>query len=409
MTRLFILLFSWSFLFAPSDSVYHIKGGRSGRIIKVTNLNSSGPGSILEAINSSGPRLIVFEVGGSIDMKSSMIKIKEPFVTIAGQTAPSPGITLFNCSLEVTGHDIIIQHIRIRTGSSRRKKGEPDAVNTNAAYNVLIDHCSISWGIDENCSVSGPRFSGKDLNEWRKNTSHNIQITNNIISEGLRNSTHSKGEHSKGTLVHDNATNILIYRNLYASNMDRNALFKGGTTGVFLNNYIYNPGQKAVKYALVKQEWEGHEYQSGQLTVIGNILQYGPDTQKMCLIDVSKTAPCQIYMDDNAAYDLKGKSVCLYNGDTTMLVKQRPVWFPDLKVIPASGLKKKIIADVGARPWDRDLVDKRIIGEIQTLNGKIIDSELEVGGYPIMKRTHSKFIEKDWDIKNMQRKNRPSN
>jgi hypothetical protein len=404
MIRIIFLLLPWSLAYAQDAGPPNIRGGIGGKIIKVTNLNNSGPGSLLAAINLQGPRIVVFEVGGTIDYNSSTIEIKEPFLTIAGQTAPSPGITLINASIIVKSHDVIIEHIRIRTGSSKRVKGEPDALNTNAAYNLIINHCSISWGIDENCSVSGPRFAGNNVADWRKNTSHNIRITNNIISEGLRNSIHSKGEHSKGTLVHDNATDVLIARNLYASNMDRNALFKGGTTAVFLNNFIYNPGKKAIKYALVKEEWEGREYQPGKLTVIGNVLQNGPDTQKMCLMEVSRTGPCRIYMEDNSAYDLQGKPICLYHGDERMLVSKRPIWFQELTVIPSHQLEKHIVKSVGARPWDRDLVDKRIVNELQNRNGKIIDSEAEVGGYPKMKNTRFRFLEKEWDMKTMQKK-----
>ena len=93
-------------------------GGRGGRIIRVTSLASEGPGTLREAIEAKGPRIIVFEVGGVIDLERKTLKLTEPFVTIAGQTAPSPGITLIRGGMDITAHDAIVQHIRIRPGGA---------------------------------------------------------------------------------------------------------------------------------------------------------------------------------------------------------------------------------------------------------------------------------------------------
>ena len=236
---LFILLLSNN-LFSQQHSFYGIEGwasdtqgGKDGNIIRVTNLNAIGPGSFYEALLSSEPRIIVFEVGGVIDMGSVKINIKNPYLTIAGQTAPSPGITVINSQLVINTHDVIIQHIKLRPGAANQKVGwEPDAISTNGAYNIIIDHCSSTWAVDENCSASGPRFDGSTPDDWRDHTSHNLTISNNIIAEGLSNATHTKGEHSKGSLIHDNVTKVAVLKNLYASNMERNPLFKGGARGV---------------------------------------------------------------------------------------------------------------------------------------------------------------------------------
>ncbi|CAN5718984.1 hypothetical protein BH23PLA1_BH23PLA1_34980 [soil metagenome] len=120
---------------------------------------------------------------------------------------------------------------------------------------MLIDHCSIAWATDENLSASGPRFDGENVEQWRQNTSHDITFSNCIIAEGLDDSTHAKGGHSKGSLIHDNASNIAIIGNLYASNVDRNPLFKGGARGVIVNNLSDNPRSRAVHYRLVSGEW----------------------------------------------------------------------------------------------------------------------------------------------------------
>ncbi len=106
----------------------------------------------------------MFEVGGVIDMQKHEIKIKEPFLTLAGQTAPSPGITVIRTGIDVLTHDVILQHIRVRTGTAGaepRKGRAPDAFSTIGAHNVIVDHCSMTWAVDENLSASGPRFTGK--------------------------------------------------------------------------------------------------------------------------------------------------------------------------------------------------------------------------------------------------------
>lgn len=375
-------------------------GGIGGKIIRVTSLASKGPGSLREALETAGRRVIVFEVGGIIDLKGSVLRIREPFATIAGQTGPSPGITVIDGGIAVETHDVVIQHIRVRTGASRHKTGkwEPDAMVTVGAYNVLIDHCSITWGVDENCSASGPRFAGKRPTDWKKGTSHRVTISNNIIAEGLSNSTHSKGEHSKGTLVHDNATEIVISRNLYASNRDRNALFKGGTTALFLNNFIYNPGRAAVRYDLIDKEWQGYAHQKGNLAVIGNVLQLGPSSADVPLMQSGKGL-CDIYLSDNIARNIDGSRATVFRGDRKRLNVSPPQWVRTFKVLSAEEVEKAIVNDVGARPWDRDMHDKRIISDVLTLRGKIIDSEDEVGGYPTFEPSYRKFQEGEWDMK----------
>ena len=174
-------------------------GGKGGKVIVVDNLNKEGKGSLAEAINSEGPRIIVFEAAGVIDLEGKSLRINKPFVTIAGQTAPSPGITIIKGGLEITTHEVIIQHIKVRPGEAGKAKKsgwEADGIATGGgAYNVIIDHCSCTWATDENLSASGPRFEGKNVEEWRKNTSHKITISNCIVSQGLSMSTHSKGEH----------------------------------------------------------------------------------------------------------------------------------------------------------------------------------------------------------------------
>jgi hypothetical protein len=187
---------------------------------------------------------------------------------------------------------------------------EPDAFSTQGARDVIVDHCSMTWGVDENLSASGPRFTGKTPTQWRAGTSHRITFSNNIIAEGLRHSTHAKGEHSKGSLIHDNASDILIIGNLHAHNHERNPLLKGGVRAMVINNLIYNPGPRAVHYNLIAEEWRDQPYEVGQLTLMGNVLRAGPSTPSdVALFMLGGSGDVQYYDEDNIAVDRLGRSL----------------------------------------------------------------------------------------------------
>ncbi|WP_049973697.1 polysaccharide lyase family 1 protein [Azospirillum sp. B4] len=389
----------------------HTPGGRGGKIIKVTNLNSEGPGSFREAIETKGPRIIVFEVGGVIDLNQKTIKLEEPFVTIAGQTAPSPGITLIRGGMDVSAHDVVMQHIRIRVGDAGapKKSGwEEDALSTmGAAYNVIVDHCSLTWATDENLSASGPRFKGDTPEEWRQNTSHRITYSNNIIAEGLARATHYKIEHSKGSLIHDNITDILIVGNLYAHNVERSPLFKGGVHGVIVNNLIYDPGQRAVHYNLQAEEWGDHPYQVGQMAAVGNVLRAGPSTPTpLAFLEIGGYGDLEYYGKDNIAVDRAGEPLPLMGRYTTSPAKviemaKAPLWPEGLEPISAAEVQKSVLHNAGARPWDRDYDDVRLLADVAEGRGEIINSQDDVHGYPNEKPTSRPFNPADWNLDDM--------
>jgi len=387
----------------------HTPGGRGGKILRVTTLAASGPGSLLTALETDGPRIVVFEVGGVIDMAQHEIKITKPFLTVAGQTAPTPGITLIRTGIDVTTHDVVLQHIRVRTGSADQpKRGgwEPDAFSTISAHDVIVDHCSMSWAIDENLSASGPRFTGKTPEEWRRGTSYRVTFSNNIIAEGLKYSTHSKGEHSKGSLIHDNASDILIVGNLYADNYERNPLFKGGVHGMVINNMIYNPGPRAVHYNLIAEEWRGQPYQVGQMALIGNVLRGGPSTPPgLALFMLGGSGDIELYEDDNIAVDWVGRPLEKFgrytNSSARIVPMPRPALPLNVKLLPAADVQDAVIRGVGARPWDRDHIDARIVADTIEGRGEIIDDQAQVGGYPQYPATRQVFNEKDWDLRYM--------
>lgn len=387
-------------------------GGRGGQIIRVTNLNSDGPGSLRAAIEADGPRIVVFEVGGVIDLGRRTLRITNPYITIAGQTAPSPGITLIRGGMDVGGHDVIIQHIRIRPGSAGQEwmsGWDEDGIATQAAYNVIVDHCSLEWGTDENLSASGPRFTGDTPEEWRRGTSHNITFSNNIIAESLAYSTHSKGEHSKGSLIHDNVTGLLIVNNLYAHNYERSPLFKGGVHGVIVNNLIYNPGPRAIHYNLAPEEWLNHPYEVGKMTAIGNVLRAGPSTptEHLAFLMIGGAGDLEYYGRDNIAVDQVGDPIRMFGRYTTapariIETRRPPVWWDGLQPIRAEQVQVSVLSQAGARPWDRDQRDVLLVAEVAEGRGEIIDHEREVGGYPaITEATRKPFNPDDWDLRFM--------
>jgi hypothetical protein len=376
-------------------------GGKGGQIIKVTNLNKQGPGSLREALETAGPRIIVFEAGGVIDLEGTSLSIEKPYLTIAGQTAPSPGITIIKGSLAINNtHDIIVQHITVRMGEAGHAKGggwEKDAISVWASHDVIVDHCTATWGTDENLSVSGPRRNGSNLAEWRANTSHKITISNSIIAHGLYNSTHSKGGHSMGSLLHDCVSEILIYGNLYAHNRRRNPITKSNTEVAIINNYIYNFGRNAIEYQFTERVWDDVEPSPvGVMVVEGNYIEAGPDTEPGRPYG-RFVGPAKVYWHDT------GENF-LWTEEPEWLTT-RPFWPEGLTAMPSGEVREWVLQNVGARPWDRDEITARMIAEIRVGEGRIIDSETGAGGYPSYRATYKEFSSDEWEMSAMTKKN----
>ncbi len=389
-------------------------GGRGGRIIKVTTLANDGEGSLRAALAVAEPRIIVFEVGGVIDLERQTLRISEPNVTIAGQTAPSPGITLIQGGIDVLTHDVVLQHIRVRTGQAGQPKAEDggnwgeDAFSTQAgAHDVIVDHCTFTWATDENLSASGPRFTGTTPDDWRRGTSHRITFSHNIIAEGLANSSHAKFEHSKGSLIHDNVSDILIYANLYAHDVERSPLFKGGVHGTIVNNFIYNPGTRAVHYNLQPLEWGEVPFENGRMTAVGNVLRAGPSTHPdVAFLMIGGAGNLDYHGRDNVAVDRLGRPLPMFGRYTTSAARiiehAQPLdWPAGLEAVPAVDVETWVLTNVGARPWDRDAHDTRLLADVTEGRGKIIDHEREVGGYPNVPPTRRTFDPKLWDLATM--------
>jgi pectate lyase len=374
------------------------RGGSGGRVIRVTTLALQGPGSLAAALHANGPRLIVFTVAGEIDLDGKSLLVERPHLTLAGETAPSPGVTIKNGGLEINATDVIVRHIKIRPGAGSRQRQSGWEVDGLAmggdAHDVIVDHCSISWSTDENVSASGRRFAGATPDEWRKNTAHRITFSHCIIGEALYDSTHRKGRHSMGALLHDNTSDIAIIGNLYISNNARNPLFKGGARGAVVNNLICNPGNRVMSFGLVPHEWIGRPWQSGALVIVGNVARKGVSTAAdVAFLEVR--GPCELYLHDNLFSDVRGNALSvapvfrlaqlppikIKPPANSPILNQPMFWPPRLQARPASETAAWVLANAGARPWDRDAVDRRLVDEAKNGGGKLIDFESEVSGY----------------------------
>jgi len=358
--------------------------GRGGQIIKVTNLKASGSGSLKSAIDASGPRIIIFEVSGNIEI-NGRLKVENPYITIAGQTAPSPGITLKNCTFTIDTHDVLIQHLRFRAGDgSGVSPTNRDAINIglqsplDQRYNIIIDHCSISWGIDENTSSD----QCNDVT-WR----------NCIFSEALNDSLHLKGPHSKTILFAKNTHNISFYDNLLAHAEDRNPYIADGDLTVFVaNNLIYNPGD----FGGLIRFWES----PGFVTLVGNVVIKGANSNstsanyfptmwkdiwigsEIYLEDNKTELGTQQNKDDWSYVRNRVDGYTLQSLEATFKADIPPVWPAGFTPRPSSEVEDYIINNAGARPAERDQVDERIINDLINRSGTIIDSPSDVGGYP---------------------------
>jgi len=355
-------------------------GGLGGDVVRVTTLAPTGAGSLAEALATEGPRVIVFEVGGIIDLGRARLVIDEPFVTIAGQTAPAPGITLIRGALTVRTHDVRIEHLRLRMGDAGAAAGagfEPDMTTDGAdAHDIVFDHVSVAWGVDENLSVSGPRFDGP------RGTSHTVTIKHSIIAEGLNESVHEKGAHSMGTLIHDYCGDVAVVGNLYAHNDERNPWFKGFATGVIVNNLVYDPGTWAMRLGAVLGEWtdSGITPEGPRVSIVSNVMRHGPSTPPERAM-VGSNSNGSAYLEDNLAFTASGAPASVVDARVVELV-ERPSWPVGLEVLPASQVFERVLATAGARPRERDAVDARIVAEVRAGTGSLVDSQDDVGGYP---------------------------
>jgi hypothetical protein len=207
-----------------------------------------------------------------------------------------------------------------------------------------------------------------------------VTFSHCIVAEGLSRSTHAKGEHSKGSLIHDCCQDIAVIGNLYAHNVQRNPYFKAHCTGVIVNNVIYDPGSAAIQLNYSDKEWEGAKFAptNCRVAIEGNLLVHGASTRKGLAL-VAKRGDA--FMADNQALGTDGAPVPLVSGEVNLL-SERPVWPAGLRALPSGEVADYVARHAGARPKERDEVDQRIIRNFTERKGRVIDSQEEVGGYP---------------------------
>lgn len=342
-------------------------GGRGGKIIEVTNLNNSGSGSFREAVEASGARIVVFRTGGTIDSSGDII-IRNPYITIAGQTAPGDGIAIRGSKLQVATHDVIIRNIRVRPGVAAGNDAIMIGHPTVAPYNVILDHCSVSWAGDENFST------------WAD--IHDITIQWSLSTEGLLHSNVSYG-----MLIGEHAKNISIHHNYFAHNNDRNPLFKGDTTGEVINNVVYNWGSFGMR---LKDVVDSGTDIASTVQVEGNHYKPGPQTSSSKLgITVAGISGSRFYVKNNIGpgrLTNTGDDWLAVDGSTAYRVNTPPLGISRITVDDVSQITDIIFSETGAGAVapHRDSVDLRAMQTFANNSGTWISSESEVGGWPYL-------------------------
>jgi len=353
-------------------------GGRGGRVIEVTNLDDSGPGSFREACEAEGPRTVVFRVSGTIALESEL-EIEHPYITIAGQTAPGDGICVKNYQVKVETDHVIIRYMRFRPGDERGV--EQDAFSGEGDH-IVIDHCSVSWGVDETLSF---------------NKAANLTVQWCLVSESLYRSVHKKGDHGYGGLwggpggsFHHNALVHHSSRNPRASGNKESGLLD------FRNNVVYNWGfNSAYGGELWPRNWVNNYYKPGPATrdsVKRRIFLQKAKEGKMYLAGTHMDGYPEVNADNwgkGVDYAEDGEAT-----EATLRVDSEFIVAP-VTTDTAEVAFERVLAGVGAS-LVRDSVDIRIVEEIRTGTAKfgksfegggngIIDSQKDVGGWPELK------------------------
>ena len=350
-------------------------GGRGGRVIEVTNLNDRGPGSFRAAVEASGPRIVVFRISGTIPLESE-IKIRNPNLTIAGQTAPGDGICLKNYQVGFNTTNLIIRYLRVRPGDEMGK--EQDGFGGEGDQ-IIIDHCSVSWGVDETFSI---------------NKASNLSVQWCLVSESLTKSIHKKGAHGYGGLW--GGPGGSWHHNLLAHHSSRNPRASGNAeSGLmdFRNNVIYNWGfNSAYGGELWPRNW------------INNYYKYGPATSEKVRdrIFLQKDPRGKMFAAGNFVWGFPEVSANNWKGgidfapdgeatEATLRVRE-PYDVAPVATQPAEQAYELVLANVGCSR-SRDAVDLRIVQEVRTGTAQfgetyggggkgLIDSQRTVGGWP---------------------------
>lgn len=362
--------------------------GSNPTVYRVTNLNDSGSGSLRDALVAAGPRVVIFETSGTISLTSDVV-VASPCLTIAGQTAQSPGVQIKGFGIVLRSHDILIQHLRIRPGDGppyQSNTAGHDGViaYTTSAYSIVFDHNSFSWAQGKNTQAYGVA-GGAGITWWR-----------NIVSEALykaKNVTFLPSEPASLGMLLNNmdtgvAANISVIGNLFAHNADRNPEFTGPNNINVINNVIYDWGKDIDN----NYQWASVVYAGtgpSLINLVGNKYIAGPPPIPFApLIAMASYNPypgTQMYMHGNAI-DASRQTVVPYyvgSGDDPQ-VGTPPVSLSGITVRSSASVESFVLANAGARPADRDSADRRIVSEVTNRSGGVISSQDNVGGWPAL-------------------------
>jgi pectate lyase len=393
-------------------------GGRGGQVIAVTNLNDSGPGSFRAAVEAEGPRIVVFKVAGIIELKSP-ININHPYVTVAGQTAPGDGICLAYSSLNINTHEVILRHLRVRRGLPQGGQGS-DNIGGNPAGQIVVDHCSASWGMDENLSLYRYMKKRPEGGQDIKLPTENITIQWCISSEALNAKNHAFG----GTWGGRNST---FHHNLFACNTARNPSIGMSGEFDFRNNVAFNWGHRSI---------DGGD-ETSLINLINNYYQAGPATKpdmRDTLVRIEQRAqyspgrafepggwypktqprPGKWYVAGNvitASSAATANNWLAMRGPEELARVNTP--FEGWPVNQQTALEayKSVLAKAGATLPRRDAVDNRVIEMVRsgkpTFGNGIISDPAQVGGYPkytfspaeVPTDTDGDGMTDDWEVK----------
>ena len=344
------------------------RGGRGGDVYHVTNLNDSGAGSLREGVRTAaGPRTVVFDVAGTINL-STRLNINKSFLTIAGQTAPGDGVTVAGHSTVVSGNNVVIRYLRFRVGDLNCPVVQDDALWVDRTSDVILDHVSASWSVDETLSVT---------------ESNNVTVQWSFITESMKNSCHEKGAHGYGSLIRYGTGVVTYHHNLYAHHDSRNPRVGDGVGLDFVNNVIYN--------------WGGESGYSGpadegttRLNYVGNYLVAGPQTTNVKLRAFNGgSTNTQIHQSNNfldgdrdGARDGADNGWAMFVGSYT---RREPARFDFAQVTThdAPTAYERVLGTAGSS-LRRDSVDARLAGEVRGEGGRHINSQNEVGGFPVL-------------------------
>jgi pectate lyase len=369
-------------------------GGRGGVVFEVTNLNDSGSGSLRTAVEASGPRTVVFRVSGTIKLESDL-RIMNPYITIAGQTAPGDGICISRYPLMISADEVIIRHIRVRFGDESGQ--DSDAISARYVKNLILDHVSASWSVDETMSIYH---------------CENITVQWCIIAESMFNSNHSKSAHGFGGIWGSNFSTY--HHNLIANHSSRNPRFASGSGNTdYRNNVLYNWGYRSCYGGEAKQK--GNEkFNFSAINMVANYYKPGPATnpeKKAEIADPSSRGDQDKgswYVAENVIEGSTSVTNDNWSGVRgNNYIKLDKAWNAMwINQQTSEDAYKLVLDDAGASLPKRDAVDSRIIEETRT--GKatyegiyktkkkvsdeskitgIIDSQKDVGGWPELRST----------------------